>query len=77
MKSCDLSAGTAKLELAHRSLRTTMTAVEKQWNDAAQRKFHETHLAAVEPKVRAMFEAIGRMADLLAAAERDCGGESE
>ena len=77
MKSCDLSAGAAKLELALKSLRTTVTAVEAQWNDQAQRKFHENHLAAVEPKVRGMFEAIGRMTEVLAAAERDCGNEGE
>ena len=32
---------------------------------------------AVEPKTRSMFEAIGRMAEVLAAAERDCGNEGE
>jgi hypothetical protein len=77
VKSCDLSAGAAKLELALKSLRTTTAAVEAQWNDEAQRKFRENHLAAVEPKTRNMFEAIGRMAEVLAAAERDCGNEGE
>ena len=77
VKSCDLSAGAAKLELALKSVRTTVAAVESQWNDQAQRKFRENHLAAVEPKVRTMFEAIGRMAEVLAAAERECGNEGE
>ncbi len=77
MKNCDLNVGAAKLELALRSLRTTVSAVEQQWNDQAQRKFRENHLAAVEPKTRAMFEAIGHMAEVLAAAERDCGAEGE
>jgi hypothetical protein len=77
VKSCDLTAGAAKLELALKSLRTTAAAVEAQWNDEAQRTFRENHLAAVEPKTRNMFEAIGRMAEVLAAAERDCGNEGE
>ena len=77
MKSCDLNAGRAKLELSLKSLRITLAAVERQWNDAAQRKFHENHLTAVEPKVRTMFEAIARVTEVLAAAERDCGSESE
>jgi hypothetical protein len=77
VKSCDLTAGAAKLELALKSLRTTAAAVEAQWNDEAQRKFRENHLAAVEPKTRGMFEAIGRMTEVLAAAERDCGNEGE
>jgi hypothetical protein len=77
VKSCDLATGAAKLELSLKSLRTTLSAVEAQWNDEAQRKFHENHLAAVEPKVQNMFEAIGRIAEVLAGAERDCGSESE
>jgi hypothetical protein len=77
MKSCDLNAGAAKLELSLKSLRTTAAAVEAQWNDEAQRKFRENHLAAVEPKTRTMFEAIGRMTEVLAAAERDCGNEGD
>ena len=77
MKSCDLDVGRAKLELALKSLRITLTAVEREWNDEAQRKFRENHLVAVEPRCRSMFEAIGRMAEVLAAAERDCGNEGE
>jgi hypothetical protein len=77
VKSCDLSAGAAKLELALKALRMTVAAVEAQWNDEAQRKFRENHLAAVEPRTRSMFEAIGHMAEVLAAAERDCGDENE
>ena len=73
MKSCDLSAGAAKLELALKSLRTTLAAVEQQWNDETNRKFHENHLAAVDPTVRGMFDAIARMHEIIAAAERHCG----
>ncbi len=77
MKSCDLHAGAAKLELATKSLRTTIVSVEHQWNDDTQRQFRENHLAAIEPNVRNVFEALRHLAESLAAAERDCGTESE
>jgi len=75
VKSCDLTSGAAKLELAIKSLRTTVSAVEQQWNDETHRKFQEAHLAPIEPSVRNMFDAIARMSEAIAAAERDCGSE--
>jgi uncharacterized protein YukE len=75
VKSCDLSGGAAKLELALKSLRTTLSAVEAQWNDETHRKFQEEHLAPIDPKVKSMLDAVGRMAEAIAAAERDCDSE--
>ena len=75
MKSCDLTSGAAKLELAIKSLRVTLSAVEEQWIDQAHHKFREEHLAPIEPTVRRMFDAIARMAEVVAAAERDCNEE--
>lgn len=72
MKCCDLSAGAAKLEMAIKSLRVTVSAVEDKWNDQAHRKFQEEHLAPIEPAVRRMFDEISRIAEAIAAAERDC-----
>ena len=76
MKSCDLSGGAAKLELALKSLRTTLSAVEAQWNDETHRKFQEEHLAPIEPAVRRMFDDISRIAEVIAAAERDCSPDT-
>jgi hypothetical protein len=75
VKSCDLSTGAAKLELAIKSLRVTLSAVENQWNDQTHRQFHEEHLAPIEPTVRKMSDEIARMAEAIAAAERDCNPE--
>ena len=72
MKNCDIRAGAAKLELALKSYRTTLAAVDPQWNDAARRDFQETHLAPVEPNTRNMLEAIARLAEVLTAAEQQC-----
>jgi Ethanolamine utilization protein EutJ (predicted chaperonin) len=75
VKSCDLSSGAAKLELAMKSLRVTLSAVEDQWTDQTHHKFREEHLARIEPTVRKMFDEIARMAEAIAAAERDCNPE--
>jgi hypothetical protein len=55
-----------------KSLRVTISAVENQWTDQTHRKFHEEHLARIEPTVRKMFDDIARMAEAITAAERDC-----
>ena len=55
VKSCDIPPpGAAKLELAIKSLRVTLSAVETQWTDQTHHKFHEEHLAPIEPTVRKM-----------------------
>ena len=75
MKHTDLGASAAKLELALKTFRTTFSAVEPQWNDAARHDFQETYLVGMEPRVRNMLEAIARLAAVLAAAERQCGSD--
>jgi uncharacterized protein YukE len=75
MKNSNVGGAAAKLELAIKTLRTTLAAVDPQWTDAARRDFQQTHLAPVEPNVRTMLEAITRLADAVAAAERQCGNE--
>jgi hypothetical protein len=77
MKVSDVNAGGAKLELALKTFRTTFSAVEPQWNDAARRDFQDTHLAPMDPKVRNMIEAIARLSAVFAAAERQCGEEEQ
>jgi len=77
MKSCDLSSAAAKLELALKTLRTTINAVDKQWNDQAQRKFEEKHLAPIEPRVRGMLDAIGLLMEVVNSAEHQCESEFE
>lgn len=75
MKSSDIYAGAAKLELALKTFRTTYSAVDPQWTDAARRDFSETYLVPLEPNVKNMLDAIARLAEVFAAAERQCGSE--
>jgi uncharacterized protein YukE len=77
VKEWDLNAPAGKIELALKTLRTTLAAVESQWADQARRQFQETHLAAVEPNVRSMLDAISQLDDVLNAAQRQCGDEGE
>ncbi len=77
MKEWDLHVPAGKIELALKTLRITLAAVESQWTDQARNQFHETHLSPVEPNVRSMLDAINELNDVLNAAERQCGSEGE
>lgn len=75
MMSSDLAASAARLELSLKTFRTTSAAVEPQWTDSARREFQETYLTPLETNARNMLDAIARLAEVLAAAERQCGSE--
>jgi hypothetical protein len=77
MKSWDLHSSAGKIEMSMKTLRILIAAIDKQWADAAQRQFHTTYLAPIEPNVHNMSEAIGQLAEVLAAAERQCNDENE
>lgn len=77
MKNWDLHTPAAKLEMALKTLRTVQAAAESQWLDDARRKFHEEHLAFVEPRVSDMLDAIQRLSEVLVAADRQCSDENE
>jgi uncharacterized protein YukE len=72
VRNFDLHAGAGKLEQALKLFRTTFTSVEQQWTDAARREFQETYVAPMEPNVSNFLDAVSRLAEVLAAAERDC-----
>ena len=73
MRLWDLSAGTAKLELAMDSLKKTTVEVQEHWDDETFRSFVETYLVPLEPRVQRAMNAIHRVAGVLARAERECG----
>jgi len=65
----------AKLELSLKSLRITLSVVDQQWRDEAHHKFQENHIAPIEPNVKSMLDAVGRMAEAIAACERQCDSD--
>lgn len=75
MKDWDLNTAVAKIEMSLKKFRVTLAAVEPQWNDDAFRKYQEKHLSLIEPNTRNMVDAIGKLSEVLTAAERDCGSE--
>ena len=76
MKNWDLNTAAGKIEMSLKTLRTTLAAVDRQWNDAAYSQFQETHLSTIEPNARSMIDAISKLNEVLLAAERQCGDES-
>ena len=73
MKTWDLISGSKKIDLAADGLRVAASEVERYWNDKAYQKFMETYITPLDPRVRAYLDAIQRLAEILNAAERDCG----
>jgi|WetSurMetagenome_2_1015567.scaffolds.fasta_scaffold967177_2 hypothetical protein len=76
MKTWDLTAGAGKLELAMDSLRAAGAEVEQSWDDEAFRKFQETYITPLEPKVQNFLDALQRLNEVLTDAERQCGMDS-
>jgi hypothetical protein len=73
MKTWDFTSGAAKLEMAMKSMQIADANAEEYWDDAAHQKFREDHLEPLETRVRTMLDAIKRLAETFAAAERQCG----
>ena len=55
------------------SLQMACAEAQQYWSDEAQRKFYEAYVAPLEPDVRGVLDSIHRLAEVLAAAERQCG----
>jgi hypothetical protein len=73
MRLWDLTSGTAKMELAMHTLRVTSGELSRLWSDDANRKFQETYLDPLEPKVRNLLDSIHRLSEALDNAQRQCG----
>jgi len=72
MKPWDFNTGAANLEDAMKTLQAIRSETATVWDDETHRKFEEAYLLPLEPKVRRLLDAIHRMAEVAARAERDC-----
>jgi hypothetical protein len=72
VRQWDLSSGAARLDLAWEDLKAARSDSSMYWDDATSKKFDETYLAPVEPKIRRALDAIHRLAEVLAQARREC-----
>jgi hypothetical protein len=73
MRNWDFNTGASKLELSMQTLLALAAEAQQYWNDQAQRRIQETYLMPLEPKVRGVLDAVNRLAEVLAEAERYCG----
>ena len=72
MKTWDLAAGAGKLELGLKSLQIAADDIGQSWDDDAYRRFVDSYLTPLEPRVRTLLDAVRRLAEVLANAERQC-----
>ena len=77
MRNWDLTAGAAKLEMALKTLQHASAEIGESWDDATNERFQENYVAPIEPRVRTLLDALNRLAELLANAERQCRDERE
>jgi len=68
----DLVSGSAQLAEASKKLLMHWELATEQWHDKTSEKFEEIHLAPLQPLVRMTLDAIGRLAETLERAQREC-----
>lgn len=72
MQIGDLSVGGAKLHEAIKKLQEAWGETSQHWTDDNARQFCENHLEPIGPRVKAAHDAINRLAEVLARAQREC-----
>lgn len=72
MKIADLTTGSAKIASAYKTLQLHWEDTKEHWQDSTQRRFDENYLEPLGPQIAAALEAIARLTEVLARAERDC-----
>lgn len=73
MKVFNLTGAAARLDMALQDLTKAVEAAGETWSDEAYRRFRETYIAPLSPKMRDTLEAIMRLDQTLQEAERACG----
>lgn len=56
-----------------KTLQAVRSETAELWDDDTHRKFEEEYLVPLDPRVRRVLDAIHRLAEVMARAERDCG----
>jgi hypothetical protein len=69
-----MSVGVGQLQLSRalKDFKQRWAQSRGQWDDAAAEKFEEEFVRPLDQQVSQAIAAIGRMAEMLAAAKRDC-----
>jgi len=72
VKTWDMTAGTAQLDLALRTLENVRKEVEESWDDENFRHFCEKYVFPAEMRARQMLDNARRLAQVFADARREC-----
>jgi uncharacterized protein YukE len=72
-----MNGGAAKLDMALKTLQTKVADIGEAWSDDAYARFLETYMEPISPSMKAMIDAVHRLAEVLNAAERQCRDEYE
>ena len=72
MRIGDLNSGSARLHVALKNLLLRWEQTKEVWTDQTSRTFEEEHLVPIEPQVKTTLETIGRLAEVLDKAQREC-----
>jgi len=75
MRRWDLGSATSKMELSLKALGVACTEIAESWSDETNRRFVETYVTPVEPQIKVFLDAVQRLAEVLANAERACRDE--
>ena len=62
-----------RLKQSAKELAIRWDAARVSWDDTMSRRFHEAHLAPLEPMIRSTVAAMEKMSEMLAKARHDCG----
>jgi hypothetical protein len=63
------------MELSLKVLDAACDDIAERWSDATNRRFMETYVAPVAPELKVLLDAVQRLAEVLANAERACRDE--
>jgi hypothetical protein len=67
-----LSAGSAKMSFALKTLRARWDQTQMHWNDDVRQEFEEAHLKPVEQEIMAALNATNTLAQLILKAQQEC-----
>ena len=73
MRIWDLAGGMARIDLAIKMLTAETATVSQLWSDEANRAFVDKYIKSAQMRVRNLLDALRRLSEVLAEAERQCG----
>ena len=67
-----MSAGSARLQHAIKTLREQWEATREQWSDSVSRDFEKNHLVPLEQQVNSALRGMDKISEVLNKVRHDC-----